>query len=388
MGRPVGGVLSTFPERIKARIQEIRGNEPVGPISILVKLETEYGMDKNELPSRSSIAAYLRQEGLSRCNQRHDSGPGTAAPKSVSDHEVWQLDAKGNGRVDGVGTIALIDTVDVGSGLYAGCFPALMRSEHGNPKGDDYRTALRLAFTEYGMPGGVQTDNASIFRDTNRGSHFPTRLALWLIGLGMDHYLSRVHRPTDQAKVERSHRTLADRTINSNRDFKNWSTFHRHCREERRLLNEKVPRCDGPPPLVSRPGAGHSGRYYHPLKESELIDLDRVRAHLASYTWYRKVHANRIVSIGGVNRHVRGAEPGQEVKVVFGGKDNMFHFFDREQRILDSKPFLELTKEWLMGDIPEIKASEGLQLTLPLFWGDMKVNTTLLDSGLLRHNWT
>jgi len=36
----------------------------------------------------------------------------------------------------------------------------------------------------------------------------PSQLTLWLIGLGVEHRFSRPNTPTDQAQIERTHRTL------------------------------------------------------------------------------------------------------------------------------------------------------------------------------------
>ena len=73
----------------------------------------------------------------------------------------------------------------------------------------EIQATLRTAFAQWGLPLEIQTDREVVYvgsADTN----FPSAFTLWLTGLGIQHVVSRSRRPTDQAQVERNHRTLGD----------------------------------------------------------------------------------------------------------------------------------------------------------------------------------
>lgn len=80
------------------------------------------------------------------------------------------------------------------------------------PFGADVRQDCRIAFTERGLPGAIQTDCASLFVDANR-TPFPTMLNLWCTGLGAEHRLIPRHAPKRSGSVERSHRRLEERIL-------------------------------------------------------------------------------------------------------------------------------------------------------------------------------
>ncbi|MEZ4919332.1 MAG: hypothetical protein R2792_09515 [Saprospiraceae bacterium] len=72
----------------------------------------------------------------------------------------------GNEWVENVGAIALLDIKDVFSHVYVGCFPALMASMKGHPDTDNYQTALRLGFMEFGLLKLVQVWTMQVFLAT------------------------------------------------------------------------------------------------------------------------------------------------------------------------------------------------------------------------------
>ena len=130
-------------------------------------------------------------------------------------------------------------------------------------------------------------------------SPFPTLLHLWLLGLGVDLEWSRVYRPTDQAKVERTHQTLHDQ-IKQATDFKSWQDFKQTLDERRHRLNSHIV-CDtlGKPPLVAFAEAKHSGRFFNPLTEQLLFDNKRIKNYLNNREWFRKIRDIKTVSLGG-----------------------------------------------------------------------------------------
>ena len=130
---------------------------------------------------------------------------------------------------------------------------------------ENYQIALRLGFLDFGLPKKIQVDHASVFYDNHSKSPFPTRFHLWLIALGIELVYSRVHRPTDQAKVERSHEILFNQTVRSHK-AEDWKHLYEICQNRRKVLNEEFPSstCNGKPPLKAFPKAKHSGKIYAP----------------------------------------------------------------------------------------------------------------------------
>jgi transposase InsO family protein len=63
---------------------------------------------------------------------------------------------------------------------------------------------LRAAFARWGLPGRARFDNGKPWGSTG---DWPTVLALWLIGLGIDITWNRPRRPQENGVVERSQGT-------------------------------------------------------------------------------------------------------------------------------------------------------------------------------------
>jgi hypothetical protein len=57
----------------------------------------------------------------------------------------------------------------------------------------------------------------------------------------------------------------------------------------------------GQAPLQAYPEAAHSGRYYRPEWEAELLDLNRVYRYLATGRWFRRVKADSCLTLGGTD---------------------------------------------------------------------------------------
>lgn len=90
MGRPPIGALESFPPEIKETIRQMRQAHPSwDPQTIGAEMETDSRFTGQKLPSRSRIAAFLKQEGLTRPYERHSelAQPKVEAPKPVFDIE-------------------------------------------------------------------------------------------------------------------------------------------------------------------------------------------------------------------------------------------------------------------------------------------------------------
>ena len=105
----------------------------------------------------------------------------------------------------GVGKVSLITIIDVVSRLKVESYPCLDTTK---PPLEAYQLMLRRAFLTVGLPRRITLDHGTVFYDNTSASPFPTRLHLWLLALGIDICFTRKRRPTDHAKIERTHQTM------------------------------------------------------------------------------------------------------------------------------------------------------------------------------------
>lgn len=382
MGRPKEGALGSYPSELRHLIKKIRAGEPgFGPQSILTELRLEHGYPRAGLPSVSSVATFLSQEGMVDRYEKHSALPFRAPTRPTRPHELWELDGRGNENVKGVGPTALLDIKDVFSGVYVSCFPAQIQSMQGHPDTESYQIAVRHGFHEFGMPERIQCDHASVFHENRSKSPFPTRFHLWLVGLGVELVYSRPQRPTDQARVERSHQVLFNQTVRSAAPYKDWSSFYTKCQKRRYVLNNEMPSrsCNGLPPLGYQPGARHSGKWYSPHKEASMLDMDKVWQYLATCTWHRNVAANRTVSLGGQVYYVPNSKPRGQLAIRLCACCQYLLFHDANELLVAMLPIKGLDKPTLIGKLDDFFSVPALQLPIPFDWNDKACTTFLED---------
>jgi hypothetical protein len=91
------------------------------------------------------------------------------------------MDAQGTRRVDGIGSVSLINVIDVVSRLKVESCP---RVSIPKPAAADYYVTLRRAFLTYGLPLRLSLDHDTVFFDNTTPSPFLTRSAPVVSGLG------------------------------------------------------------------------------------------------------------------------------------------------------------------------------------------------------------
>jgi len=374
MGRPKSGVLSSFNEEISKELLSLRKlHAEWGPETLLVELQGNPRFNSMVLPSIRGIARFLKAKKLSKKYEPHSDLPVDKRFKPKTSHQLWQIDGQGNSLVDDVGPIAMLNIKDVYSKVYVASWPAEMKSMQGHPNTSDYQTTLRLGFMEFGLPKTVQTDHASVFYDNKTKSPFPTKLHLWLISLGIKQVYSRVHRPTDQGVVERSHQTIEKQVLKRTQAFQDWQTLYDYTQKRRKKLNHKIPSSatNGEPPLVAHPEAKHSGKYYQIIQEADLIKLKRVYKFLSKQTWFRIVGNNRTISLGGQVYYLSKAIAKQQLKITFKKKSKMLIFQDDKEHKIERLPIKGISKEILMGNL---KILPNYQLMIPFGSKTKKIN--------------
>ncbi len=147
----------------------------------------------------------------------------------------------------------------VGAAIIASrAFPVQTEKHWRKLQWTEVREVLRAGFTEWQtLPDGVVTDN-ELSLGGSPTDPFPSLLTLWLVGLGVRHIFIRPHCPTDQAQVERTHRTPSDFALDEESQA-NLTALQQALDRERVLHNTLFP-CSGqrlsrPPAAGGSPGA-------------------------------------------------------------------------------------------------------------------------------------
>jgi len=108
MGRPATGALGQFALEIREAVREMRERCPGwGPVTIRTELGDDRRFDGMKLPDRSRIAAFLKQENLTRKYERHSELPQPQAAEPERAHEQWEMDAQGVVKVPDLGSVSI-----------------------------------------------------------------------------------------------------------------------------------------------------------------------------------------------------------------------------------------------------------------------------------------
>jgi hypothetical protein len=138
---------------------------------MILSLELEKrGWTGTALPSRSRIAAFLRQEGLVRSYQRRSTLPQPDPSPVREAHEEWAVDAQGMVQIP-LGQVSVINIVDEASHLLVESLACVGTS---HPTQAHCQLTLRRGFLRYGLPQRVSLDHDAVFYDNVSSSPFPT----------------------------------------------------------------------------------------------------------------------------------------------------------------------------------------------------------------------
>lgn len=364
------GALSRFHPLVAKRALYWKRQHPKrGPTRILADMRRDPVLGGLALPKRTALADFFRQ-ACPELLQRRQARP--AAPPTVRYvHELWKMDAKEAVRLAD-GTIATV--LEIREPVACLCLGAIA---HATQTANAWRKLtlgevqadLRWVFTEFGLPLGLQTDREKVYgRPPTEG--FPTLFTLWLAGLGINHHFTGPRRATDQAHVEREHRTLFD-WLEQPQPLANLEALQAGLDEARYMHNYVLPShagdCQGHPPVEVHPRALRPLRPYHPAAELALFDLSRMDRFLAQFTWAYKVSEVGQVRIAHRTYSVGTAHAGQYVDVRFDPHDRHFIFYDGQRgQPIKRRPAKELDIATITGlDVPVIQPHEPIQLSFP-----------------------
>ena len=319
MGRPRLGPMGGSTASLRVKVKALRSEHPSWGGKMIGCELAELG---HQPPSSTTIYRYIKQQGLIKGNEKHQTQAFFPKIQANAPHDVWQIDGQGNEQVNSLGAYSILNAKDVFSGVHVGVHPVYMKSERGHPTTRDYQAVFRHAAMTYGLPRQVQTDHASIFYDNHSKSPFPTSFFLWLVAMDVEPVFSRIHQPQDQGKVERSHQTMWAQ-IERSTPYKTHDQFFDYCQKRRAWLNEKFPSspCGNQPPLTAYPNAIHSGQHYHPSLEHQKCSIDRVYDYLQKGLWWRKVSKDSTISIGGQVYYLKNAKPNAQASIQFRKSD-------------------------------------------------------------------
>jgi transposase InsO family protein len=373
-GRPATGILSTFPEEVRQQAIQLKQSHPHwGPNRVLAELPAKHTDPAQPLPHRSQLAALFKNACPEAVQPyRRAVPPEPAEPRATQVHQRWQVDAKeriplGDGQV-----ATQLDIIDPASGVWitSQAFTVSDTLEHWRKLTlVEIQNAVREGLAQFGCPAEIQTDHEGVYAGAKQ-SDFPTLWQLWLRGLGIRPIFSRSGQPTDQAEVERLHRTIAELTWR-NQPPQNLADLQQQLATGRdhdnHLLPSQAADCQGRPPLIAYPQAEHSDRAYDPGGEWDLFQLALVDDYLAGVTWSRRADKVGVVFLGNHPYRLGRTQAHLTVQIRFLPENREFRFETQAGKTLTTHPALGLGQAEITGLTPSPWQSRiPVQLSLPL----------------------
>lgn len=194
--RPHGSPLRSPPE-LEAAVLAVRDGHPAWGARKIGAVLRRQGL---EPPAVSTIHEILRRGGRIA---PEPASPGKAFGRfeRPEPNELWQMDFKG--------------WVKLANGVR--CHPLTVLDDHsrfcpclkacGDQTGSTVKACLEETFRRHGLPQAFFVDNGTPWGEPS-GERW-TRLAVWLLKLGVRVLHSRPYHPQSRGKIERFHRTLA-----------------------------------------------------------------------------------------------------------------------------------------------------------------------------------
>lgn len=365
MGRPAAGALATAPAEMRDAILELRERHPGwGAQTLRLEIAKDERFLGLSIPSRSRIAAYLKEQNKVRKYERHQDLPEPKARPVQRPHQEWEMDAQGVTTVAGLGKVSFINLLDVFSHTSIDSH-ACPNARH--PKSQEYQRVLRRAFIRYGLPEQVSLDHDSAFYDNKSASPFPSIIHLWLIGLGVQVRFIHKRPPLEHARIERHHQTIAGQAFEG-QTFADVTALQRSLQARMLFLNQQYPTraLDGQPPFQAFLQARHSSRFYCLDAEEQLLDMQRIYNYLQSGRWFRQVSSVGTFSLGGYGYNATTHFARQTLEVTFNGATRKLVCLPEKETTTFQLDIQGLTKAALMGNSLALPSYVAYQLALPL----------------------
>lgn len=365
MGRPAAGALAQTSMEMKDAILELREKHPGwGAQTLRLEIAKDKRFAGQSIPSRSRIAAYLKEHKKVRKYERHQDMPEPKAQVVERPHQEWEMDAQGVTTVVGLGKVSFINLLDVFSHASIDSH-ACPNTRH--PKSQEYQQVLRRAFIRYGLPEQISLDHDSAFYDNKSASPFPSVIHLWLIGLGVQVRFIHKRPPLEHARIERHHQTIAGQAFEG-QTFDTVAALQHSLQARMLFLNQEYPThaLDGQPPFQAFPQARHSGRFYSLDEETQLLDMQRIYDYLQSGRWFRQVSSVGTFSLGGHLYNVTTRFADQTLEITFNGATRKLICLPEKETTAFQLDIKGLTKAALMATALTLPSYMVYQLALPL----------------------
>ncbi len=364
LGRPKQGALSTYPLALSTTVERLRRSHPGwGPITLLAELMLRPAYAGVPLPSRARLAAFLKAKHLVRHYEHRVPVPQAPPQAATAAHDEWELDAQGRQVVAGLGTVSVVNIMDVVSRLKVASYPHLW---HSGLTWQDYQFVLRCAFVEYGLPQSLSLDHDSAWFDNTSQSPYPSRLHLWLTGLGIAVRFITQPPPKQHALIERGHQTMTAQTL-TGQTWPTVSALWQGLEQRRTFLNTVYPSraLDYRAPLEADPTARRSPRAYRPEWEADLFDLQRVYTWLALGHWFRETSLHGEFGLGMQRYNTGRSWAHATVEIRFDPATLEFRV--TKVGTTDTQRFAAkgLAPADLMGELPPFFRMPVYQLALP-----------------------
>ena len=185
------------PAAVVQRLGELRAEFGWGGAKLAVLLAAE-----GHVLTPRTIDRWIQREGWTRV----DSAPAPAPQRFVhaAPNDLWQMDAKGAYPLEHQQRCHTLSVLDDHSRFVVGLTPLLTLQT------GPVRAALIRSFQRYGVPAAMLMDHGAPWWST-QGPAGLTRLGVFLLKQGIRLVFGAVRHPQTQGKVERFHRTLAER---------------------------------------------------------------------------------------------------------------------------------------------------------------------------------
>lgn len=303
---PAIGLLKSFHALVRYVILKLRLQHPGwGPTPLLFEMKSRPSLVGLRLPHGSQIGRYLHQ--FERFRRKKHPRLHRERPKQPTyTSQRWQLDYKMGIPLKDGRLVNLFTACDPFAGACIGAqvFPAGRVGQA--PKKvtqEQVRTFLRDCFTRWKvLPAELQTDGESTLVANHGPNDFPTTFTRWLEGLNIHHLVIRPRRPTDDAEVERMHRTVNEFVMRGC-SLTGIGEINALLEESIRKLVYELPshakHCYGLPPIQAHPELEKHAQTFQPEWELIHFDLSRVDRYLAQFFWERRVGKSGQVDIGG-----------------------------------------------------------------------------------------
>jgi hypothetical protein len=350
-----------------------------GPLTLLAELKREARFVGLRLPSRSRLAAYLKQTEKVKKYERHQELPEPHRQPMERPHQEWEVDAQGKIAVAGLGSVSIINILDVFSRVKIDSLPCL-RTTHANTQ--DYQLVLRRAFVCYGLPEQISLDHDSVFYDNQTASPFPTILHLWLIALGIGVRFIHKTPPIEHARIERYHQTITQQAI-VGQTFASPADLQKSLSGRILFLNTDYPSrsLQGQAPLLACPQAKRAPRPYRLEWEKECLDMQRVYDYLARGRWFRMTSSVGTFSLGSQRYNAGTKRARQTLDITFDPQTCQFVCLPEKERQPVRLAAQGLSKETLMGELDPLTTIPAYQLALPWSRQTWRESVLCLDLG-------